>query len=243
MIHAYAVRMNVIRRPSTQKTVALLYLRVSTIRQVIQGVSLEMQEVRCKAFCEQHGWEVAEIFKDEGISGRASEDVRPGFSALLKRFHELKAQNQNVVVVFYSLSRLVRSQGMLWRLLDKKDGEGLEIASVTESLNTVDAMGRMVLGVLSAINQFEAEIAAERTRDSLAEVKAQGTRLGRITFDEFLQGNPQVADKIRELNQRGFTLREAAAELTTLKVPTPRGGSWTYDAVARAERALSLTRM
>jgi len=45
------------------------YIRVSTQGQARDGYSLKYQEDEIKAFCEEQGWNLIHIFRDEGISG------------------------------------------------------------------------------------------------------------------------------------------------------------------------------
>jgi site-specific DNA recombinase len=48
---------------------AVIYCRVSSQQQVTQGSGLESQETRCKNYAASKNYEVAAVFKEEGISG------------------------------------------------------------------------------------------------------------------------------------------------------------------------------
>ena len=61
------------------KTVAL-YLRVST-----DGQTVENQRLELEAAAARHGWEVAAVIADEGISGAKGRLQRPGFDRLQHR--------------------------------------------------------------------------------------------------------------------------------------------------------------
>ncbi len=50
-------------------TKCLIYCRVSSQRQVIEGHGLDSQEQRCRIFANQNNYEVVKVFPDEGISG------------------------------------------------------------------------------------------------------------------------------------------------------------------------------
>jgi DNA invertase Pin-like site-specific DNA recombinase len=56
---------------------AAIYVRVSSEDQV-KGSGLEVQERECKAYAARHGYEVAAVFRDDGISGTFGADARPG---------------------------------------------------------------------------------------------------------------------------------------------------------------------
>ena len=80
---------------------AIGYVRVSTQGQAEDGVSLDAQEAKVRAWADLNGAEVV-IFRDEGISGKRS-DNRPGLVAALD------AVGKGDALVCYSLSRLSRS--------------------------------------------------------------------------------------------------------------------------------------
>lgn len=202
-------------------TVALVYIRVSTARQASDGVSLEAQETRARAHAEKNGWAVAGVFKDEGISGKDAISKRPGLRSLLESAVSLKSKGINAVVVVYSVSRLSRSQKLLWNLLDDRAGAGLSVSSVTEPFDTTTPMGRAMLGMIAVFAALEADMVSERTKDALAELKAQGKKLGQRTVEALA---PETVKLVKELYGSGlFTQRSLAEELMRRGVPTPTG--------------------
>jgi site-specific DNA recombinase len=207
-------------------TVALVYIRVSTARQAADGVSLEAQEARARAHAEKNGWAVAGVFKDEGISGKDAIAKRPGLKSLLESSISLKAKNINAVVVVYSVSRLSRSQKLLWNLLDDRDGAGLAVSSVTEPFDTTTPMGRAMLGMIAVFAALEADMVSERTKDALAELKMQGKRLGRRPSAELA---PDTVRLVKDLYATGlYTHVSLTEELMRRGVLTPMGKSKWY---------------
>jgi hypothetical protein len=79
---------------------AIGYVRVSTEEQT-NGVSLEAQEAKIRAWCTLHDAELVAIYRDEGISGYKGRDSRPGLDTALKQVCKVKGS-----LVVYSLSRL-----------------------------------------------------------------------------------------------------------------------------------------
>ena len=206
--------------PRSVRSVAFIYLRVSTARQAQDGVGLDAQESKCRAHAERMGWVVADVFKDEGISGRDGVNNRPGLAALI----EATRNAAGAVVVVYSVSRLARRQKLLWTLLDDREGYGLAVSSATESFDTSTPTGRAMLGMLATFAQLEADMISERTRDALAELKAQGRRLGAPSM---LDLKPEVVRLVQELYSSGqFTHRSLAEELNARRIPTAKGGKW-----------------
>ena len=55
---------------------------------------------------------------------------------------------------------------------------GTSFVSVTQSFNTTDSMGRLMLNVLLSFAQFEREVTGERIRDKIAASKAKGMWMG-----------------------------------------------------------------
>lgn len=75
------------------------YVRVSTERQASEGVSMEAQEARIRAWAATQGLEVAAVHVDAGLSGGRA-DNRPGLQAALSDVCKRRG-----VLVVYSLSR------------------------------------------------------------------------------------------------------------------------------------------
>lgn len=201
--------------------IALVYVRVSTARQV-EGIGLDAQEAKAREHAQKMGLDVVAVFRDEGISGRDGMEDRPGLRALIQR---AKA-TPNAVVVVYSVSRLARRQRLLWQLLDERDGEGLAVSSATEAFDTTTPTGRAMLGMIAVFAQLEADMVSERTRDALAEVRAQGRRLGRPGMLDL--GAADTVREVQALYATGrYTHRTLADELNRRSVKTATGtGKW-----------------
>src|ERR1035441_9905174 len=73
--------------------------------------------------------------------------------------------------------------------------------SVTESLDTSSAAGRLVITIMGAVSQWEREAIGERTRDALGHKKRKGERVGNIQFGY------RLATEVRLKN---FRFRSAA---------------------------------
>ena len=79
---------------------AALYVRVSTDHQSVENQIRELRQV-----AERRGWQVAEIYRDAGISGAKGRDQRPGLDAMLKDASRRKFD----VVMAWAIDRLGRS--------------------------------------------------------------------------------------------------------------------------------------
>lgn len=81
---------------------AILYSRVSSPKQVKEGHGNDGQESRCRAFAVSRGYEVVDVFRDEGVSGGLMD--RPGMQRLL---HYLDTQQggEPIAVIFDDIKR------------------------------------------------------------------------------------------------------------------------------------------
>lgn len=132
-------------------THALLYCRVSSDRQKIEGGSLESQEYECGRYAENAGYTVEKVFKDD-ISGGGDFMNRPAMAELLKYMDD--RPYKNYVVIFYDLKRFARDTEFHFKLK-----AALRIRQAKpECLNFVfgeEPEDEFVETVLAAQNQLE----------------------------------------------------------------------------------------
>ncbi len=83
------------------------------------------------------------------------------------------------VLVVWRLDRLARSLRHLLQLIDDLDRRGVGFKSLTESIDTTTATGRLVLHLFGALGEFERDLLRERTAAGLEAAVARGRRGGR----------------------------------------------------------------
>jgi site-specific DNA recombinase len=138
------------------------YVRVSTDQQVESGLSLSSQQERLQAWATTQGdVELVDIVTDAGESARNLD--RPGVARVLGMIDSRAVD----VVLVVKLDRLTRSTRDLGDLLDRLQAADVALVSLTENLDTSTASGRMIVGMLGVVAQWEREIISERTRDAL----------------------------------------------------------------------------
>lgn len=76
-------------------------------------------------------------------------------------------------------SRLARSTKDLLEIVELLESKGIQLVSIKEQIDTSTATGRLMLKMISAINDFERENMLERQREGIAIAKAQGKYKGR----------------------------------------------------------------
>lgn len=89
----------------TNKQKALIYCRVSSVRQKQEGHGLESQEHRCRTYCADKGYEVEAVFRDS-FTGAGDFMKRPAMSDLFRHMDD--NPHKLYVVVFDDLSRFAR---------------------------------------------------------------------------------------------------------------------------------------
>lgn len=136
------------------------YARVSTGE---QNLRLQIDALHA-AGCEK-------IFRDKGISGVSGD--RPG----LKK--ALSAMQSGDVLVVWRLDRLGRSLPDLILLIHKLSSAGQGFCSLTETIDTGSASGRLFLHVMGALAEFERALIGERTKAGLQAARMRGRKLGR----------------------------------------------------------------
>ncbi len=93
-------------RHQTLPTKALIYCRVSSIKQAVEGHGLDSQEHRCRDYAASRGYEVEAVFPDD-VSGGGDFMKRPGMVALLS-YLDAQRDRKAYVVIFDDLKRFAR---------------------------------------------------------------------------------------------------------------------------------------
>ena len=133
-----------------------IYIRVSTEDQVREGYSLEVQREYLTNFAKQQGYEVFEVYADEGISAGSTE--RP---ALQKLLADAKQKKFDLVLV-YKIDRFSRRLKDLLNLVEKLESYGIGFKSATEPFDTTNSAGKLMFQQLGSFAEFERNRHAER---------------------------------------------------------------------------------
>lgn len=196
------------------------YCRVSTEEQAQEGLSLEAQADRIKAYCEAHGLKLVELLTDEGVSASKPLASRPAGSKLLDSLVGGRAQ----AVVAVKLDRLFRDAVDCLATVKSwnEDGIALHLLDLGGSaFNSVSAFGRFFLTVMAGAAEMERNLISERTKTALAYKRSKGEWLGAAPFGyRVLDGGlvPDTAEQEliaalrRDRKARHLSVRELAAK-------------------------------
>ncbi len=149
---------------------AALYVRVST-----DGQTVDNQRLALEAVCEQRGWQMVQVYADNGISGGKGRNQRPGLDALLKN----ASRGRFDVVMAWALDRLGRSLLDLLDTLAELEAAGVALVLHEQAIDTTTPAGRMFFQITGAFAEFERAMIRSRVRAGLDRAKARGVRLGR----------------------------------------------------------------
>jgi DNA invertase Pin-like site-specific DNA recombinase len=205
---------------------------VSTTDQVEHGASLAAQRIALTEEAARRGWDV-EIVADEGLSGKTLN--RPALQCALAR---LDAGDADYLMAV-RLDRISRSVADFAGLLDRATRKRWGLILLSPNVDTSDPAGRFTSNVLASAAQYERELIGVRTREGMAQKKAEGVMMGRPATLPL-----EVYRRVIDLHTSGKSLNSIASLLTAEDVPTATGGKWyaaTIKRIVESETAKRLT--
>jgi DNA invertase Pin-like site-specific DNA recombinase len=127
---------------------------------------------------------------------------RPGMRSLLEH-----AEAGDTIVV-WRLDRLGRSLREVLETVGMLVERGILLRSLQDGVDPSTTQGRLMLGLLSSLAEYERHLTSERIAAGMASARQSGTRLGRPPLDP-----SEIRDKIRAVEDaraRGVTAADAA---------------------------------
>jgi DNA invertase Pin-like site-specific DNA recombinase len=153
------------------------------------------------------------IFKETASGGRWD---RPELQAVLENI------GAGDVLVVWKLDRLSRSLHDLLRIMEKLGEKGAGFRSLTESIDTTTAAGRMMMQMVGAFAEFERAMLRERTNAGLAAARRAGRiggrrpKLSRLQREEVVRqvrgGEVTAADAARLFGVHPATIGRVVAK-------------------------------
>lgn len=219
-----------------------LYLRVSTQRQEISGLSFEAQQATIDVFLRQQTEQyeiIASFTEAETGTGKRK---RPELSKALDI-----CKDTGAILVVASLSRLSRNVHFI---------SGLVQANIPFVALDMPSMDKNMAYFMSIMAEWEADAISKRTKDALAALKARGVKLGpkykkltaevsepyrqqwnNIQKQRAFQFSDRMYPILKFYKDQGLNNSKIAEEMNLKKYATPSGrGSWKSETVARCIR-------
>jgi DNA invertase Pin-like site-specific DNA recombinase len=135
------------------------YTRVSTVAQTLDQQNQALEAAGA-----------SKIYSDTMSGAR---DDRPGLAALMD---QLRAGD---TVVVWKLDRLGRNMLHILETVKVLTERGVTLVSTTHGIDSSTAAGRMMIGVLGSLAEYERALTIERTALKRASSRANGTKFGR----------------------------------------------------------------
>jgi DNA invertase Pin-like site-specific DNA recombinase len=135
------------------------YTRVSTVAQTLDQQNGALTRAG-----------VTKTFSDTMSGAR---DDRPGLAALMDYVRD------GDIIVVWKLDRLGRNILHILQTVKELTDYGVTLVSVTDGIDSSTPAGRMMIGVLGSLAEYERELTKERTALKRAASRANGTKFGR----------------------------------------------------------------
>lgn len=146
-----------------------IYARVSTDRQVEEGVSLDGQIKQITAWSESQKHTIVEKYIEKGAS--ATDDRRPEFQRMIQ--DAVSMDHPFDAIVVFALSRFFRDAIALGTYERKLVKHKVQLISITQPTSE-DEAGQMVRQIISAFDEYSSRENGKNVRRSMVENAKQG---------------------------------------------------------------------
>ena len=221
---------------ATDAPLAVGYLRVSTDE---QHLGPDAQRDALDRWCAANGCRLASVHLDQGVSGGAALDRRPG---LLDALDAVKSSGAAVLLVA-KRDRLARDP-MVAAMVEagvKRSGARI-VSAAGEGTESDDPTAILMRRIVDAFAEYERLIIKSRTRSALAVKARRGERVGQIPYGYRLNADglhldddpteQRVIGLVLGLRADGLSFRAITDQLNADAVPA-RGSRWHPTTLSR----------
>ena len=175
------------------------YCRVSTTDQTTEN---QRREIEAAGFSVDKRRII-----EESISGSVGAMDRPGFAKLVDRLES------GDVLIVTKMDRLGRNAMDVRATVERLAGIGVRVHCLAlGGVDLTSPAGKMTMGVICAVAEFERDLLIERTQSGLARVKAAGKVLGRKPS----LSDDQQQDVLKKL-AAGVSVAQVARDMKTTR--------------------------
>lgn len=158
--------------PESPVTRVAVYARVSSGKDASEQSLVAQVSYYRNLVANTPGWELAEIFAEEGISG--TKDSRPEFQRLLRACKEGKID----LVITKSVTRLARNTVTLLDTTRMLKQMGIDVYFEKERLHTLSSQGELILTLIAMYAEEEARSASENQKWKIRRAFREGRLCG-----------------------------------------------------------------
>jgi site-specific DNA recombinase len=216
---------------------AIAYLRCSTQEQAESQLGIEAQLQSVRALALRLNIEIVAVHTDDGISGSAPVEARPGLLAAID------ALRQGDLLLCARRDRLARDivvAALVERLVARKQAK---IASTDAPDDDGSPSATMMRQILDVFASYERLVIKARTKTALAAKKRRGERAGHLAWGTTLAPDGRtvvpnghelaILEEIRRLRHRGLCIVDICAELTAKGMLNRKNQPFKPSAVAQ----------
>lgn len=221
-------------RTSDEKITAV-YARVSTEEQAREGMSIDTQLEKLKAYAKVQDWDKIVPFVDEGQS--AKDMNRPALKQLIKLIKKGKVAR----VITMTVDRLSRNLLDMLNFIELCEEHNTAFVCITLNFDTSTPIGRMVLQILAAFAEFERAMIASRVKMTMSHIVSKKKRylaappFGYQFDDEgklvIVEEEAEWIRKAADLFIGGYGYRRVAVFLNENGITTRKGKPWSSSSV------------
>jgi putative DNA-invertase from lambdoid prophage Rac len=181
-----------------------VYARVSTADQTTDN---QVREVEAAGFKVDPKRVIAET-----ISGSTAAMQRPGFARLVDRLES------GDVLIVTKLDRLGRNAMDVRATVEQLASEGVRVHCLAlGGVDLTSPAGKMTMGVIAAVAEFERDLLIERTQAGLTRAKREGKALGRPSAL-----SPEQQAEVRRKRAEGASLGTLAKDYSVSRAAIQR---------------------
>lgn len=213
------------------------YVRVSTEKQEREGYGLEYQTTAIENLCAQRGYELVDIYRDEGISGtlKYTEEEFGKRKAINEMLNNLSGID---AVIVANTSRLWRDEYAKIRVKAPLVIAGCDIISIEQQRYTLypsTASDWLTMAIQEVIDEYDRRNIVARLRAGRETKIKRGGKTGLLCYGykydangKNVEVNSQQADVIKEMFHLAPRWRgeDLAEKLNSKGYTSPRGGEW-----------------
>ena len=227
---------------NSQKSIA--YIRVSSKRQVDDGVSMDAQKRRILEYVKFKGLSLLDddIIIEEGVSGGIPIWERPKGRLLKQKLSTGKYAN----LISMKIDRMFRITTDMLNTIDELADAGISIHIVDmngEALDTSTSMGRFFLTVMGAMAEMERGLISERTQEGMNQLKATHQKFTQSLYGWNANEDGSLSPDWNEqhvidymywqINVNGMSASAVARNLNKMNIKGKRGGKWYSSGIIR----------
>ena len=232
---------------SENRDKAIAYIRVSSQRQVDEGVSLDAQKRRIMDYARYRGIPLDEndILIEKGVSGGIPLWERP----VGRRLKRMLASGQYQHLIAIKIDRLFRVTSDMLNTIDELNAAGIDLHVVDmggQAIDTTTAVGMLFLTIVAAMAEMERGLISERTQESMNQLKAMNKKFTQSIYGwdetEFGDLTPNWNEQhvidymVWQIEKNGMSATAVARQLNREGLKGKRGGQWTATSVLKVMR-------